>query len=67
VSQHAPCFQHDSYHSECSSCRDLNGVEQQEDWRVRLAKSASAGKGLTLSRAEVRALYKFVVESRGSE
>lgn len=23
----APCFQHDSYDSECSSCRELNGQE----------------------------------------
>jgi len=22
----APCWQHDSYHAECSSCRELNGI-----------------------------------------
>lgn len=26
----APCYQHDSYHSECSSCREMNGVTEKK-------------------------------------
>ena len=56
-----PCFQHDSYDSACSSCRELNSPQyvrtKPEDWRVRLALAKCRGKGLTLSKAEVRALY----------
>lgn len=53
----APCTLHDSYHSDCSSCREINGTQQDEDWRVRLAKSVARGKGITLSRAEARLVY----------
>jgi hypothetical protein len=26
----APCFQHDSYRSDCNDCREMNGVELRE-------------------------------------
>jgi hypothetical protein len=31
---------------------------QQEDWRIRLAKAVSRGRGITLSRAETRLVYQ---------